>query len=307
MKSYSIVFVGTGAFGKKSFELICMDKRFDVKSVITRQDKPSGRKQAIVYSPIKESAITNNKIVHQPRHISELQQKLVHICPDFLLVVSYGEIIPKNILEIPSIAAVNIHPSLLPKYRGSTPIQEAILQGDSVTGVTWIVMNTRVDSGAIIIAHRVPISETDTSITLAEKLSLLAARKTPEVLIDFANNRRTIVQDENFATYCKKITKADGLLDFRQETAEQMCRKLCAYQPWPGCYFFLNKKRIIVLEGYEVEQKISPGEVLCEKDAITIGTRVNAFSISMLRPEGKRPMQSAEFLKGLRGEGLTTV
>ena len=310
MKTYSVVFVGTGIFGVKTLEALAGNKRFEIPFVITGNDKKSGRGMVLTPSPVKkavqETATLNKLFIQQPGRIRNLKQKLIHTAPDFILVVSYGEIIKKDILAIPRIGCINIHPSLLPKYRGASPVQETILSGDDRTGITWILMDERMDAGRVISQKPVAISGDENTIELAEKLSGAAASGTADALINFAGHGKSFLQDETQATYCKKIAKSDGLLDFKVETAVQMTRKIRAYTPWPGCYFVWNEKRIKIIQAVAVEQKISSGgptvgEIRADKGKLLIGTLSGALDVITVQPESKKPMPAAEFIKGIKG------
>lgn len=306
----SFIFAGTGAFGVPVLQRLASDRRFKIPFVITGKDKPAGRGLQQTLSPIKKIAIANKLIVHQPESILELKQKLIQEKPDFLLVVSYGEIISKEILAIPRFGAINIHPSLLPRYRGASPVQEAILHGDHETGVTWILMNEKMDSGPVIAQEKIPIDPDEDSPALFEKLAKLAAEKTPEALGDFAKLCRSEPvfsmtqlkkQDESRVTYCKKIRKEDGFIDLHKETAEQILRKIRAYKPWPGCYLFLNSKRIKIIQARTGEQKISSGETkVIDGESLALGTAKGAFLPTIVQSESKREMRIEEFLRGAK-------
>lgn len=299
MQSLSVIFIGTGEFGTSILESLVKDPRIHIPFVITGQDKPAGRNLKITSSPVKEAAIANKLIVHQPTRLVELKQKLIQEKPDFLFICAYGEILKKEILEIPKYGAVNIHGSLLPKYRGASPIQETILQGDKTAGVTWILMNEKMDNGNIIEAKEISVSPEDTAPSLSHKLAGLAAQNTARVLIDFSLTRVSLKQNENLASYCRKIKKDNGLLDFHQETAEFMLRKIRAYTPWPGCYILWNKKRLKIITAGKVEQKIGSGEVRVENEkALFIGAKEGCLAPLIVQPESKKPMGIAEFLRG---------
>ncbi|MBI2453766.1 methionyl-tRNA formyltransferase [Candidatus Peregrinibacteria bacterium] len=175
MKSLSVIFVGTGPFGVQILNTLIRNQNFTISFVITSPDVPQGRRLKVHPSAIKETALKNNLIVHEPKRIIDMYEKIVQQKCDFLLVVSYGAIIPEVILKIPRLAPVNIHPSLLPKYRGASPIQESLLNRDRITGVTWISMNSDLDAGDIIGQRELPIDPDDDARTMGEKLSAAAA------------------------------------------------------------------------------------------------------------------------------------
>lgn len=301
MNTLKLIFAGTGAFAAPIIETLVLTPHVHIPFVITAPDKPSGRGLSLTSSPVKLICEKNKIFVQQPRTILELIQNFDRESPDILLVVDYGEIIPKKVLDKAKFGGVNIHPSLLPLYRGSSPIQEALLHGDSKTGVTWIKMTPKMDAGPIIYQETLPITNNDTYPTLSAKLSFLAVQKTPSVLLNFAKNMHTIPQNETHATYCKKIEKADGLIQPERETAEQILNKIRAYTPWPGCYIFLDGKRIKVIQAMTGEQKISAGEMKRTGDAgFAIGTKQGVLLPAIVQPESKKPMTIAEFLRGFK-------
>lgn len=299
MNPISVIFIGTGAFGVGALQKLATDPNFHIPLVVTGQDKAVGRGLKTVFSPVKEIALANKLIAQQPLSIGELKQKLIQLKPDYLLVVAYGEIIKKEILDIPTIASVNIHASLLPKYRGASPIQESILHGDNQTGITWIKMNSKMDTGDIIAQKSLEISEDDTFETLSKRLSYLASQNTGETLKKFAENKLAMPQNDSLATYCRKIQKNDGFIDVHKETAEEILRKIRAYTPWPGCSILWNGKRLKITQAVMGEQKISTGVVqVVDGKILAIGTLKGTLLPLKVQPESKREMDIAEFLKG---------
>ncbi len=299
MNPISVVFIGTGAFGVGTLQGLATDPCFHIPLVITGQDKAVGRGLKTAFSPVKEAAIANKLIVQLPLSIGELKQKLIQLNPDYLLVVAYGEIMTKEILDIPTIASVNIHASLLPKYRGASPIQESILHGDSETGITWIKMDSKMDTGDTIAQKSLKISEDDTFETLYKHLSDFAAQNTGEILTKFAKNRASEPQNNQVATYCKKIQKNDGFIDVYKGTALEILRKIRAYTPWPGCSILWNGKRLKITQAVIGEQKISTGMVqVVDGKILAIGTLKGALLPLEVQPESKRKMNIKEFLKG---------
>lgn len=299
MNPISVIFIGTGAFGVGTLQKLATDPIFHIPLVITGQDKAVGRGLKTAFSPVKETALANKLIVQQPLSIGELKQKLIQLKPDYLLVVAYGEIIKNEILDIPSIASVNIHASLLPKYRGASPIQEALLHGNSQTGITWIKMDSKMDTGDVIAQKSLQISGDDTFETLANRLSDLSAQNTGGILKKFAKNKLSTPQDNSLATYCRKIQKNDGFIDVHKETAEEILRKIRAYTPWPGCSILWNGKRLKITQAVMGEQKISTGVVqIVDNKILAIGTLKGTLLPKRVQPESKREMNIAEFLKG---------
>lgn len=289
MEKLKVIFVGTGDFGVPILEALFKDRGVEIPLVITGMDKPAGRGMKMTFSPIKQAATSNKLIVHQCSKIAGLKQKIMQTKPDFLLVVAFGEIIPVEILKLAKFGAINVHGSLLPQYRGASPIQEALLRGDSQTGVTWILMEKKMDAGAIVSQEKILISNEDTAPSLFEKLSLLAAKHTPSVLRNFADSGEKKSQDEAHASYCRKIKKSDGLIEPQKENARDILNKIRAYNPWPGCFFFWNGKRIKLVQAKLSEQKNSSD---------VIATKNGLLQIERVQPESKKEMAFSEFLRG---------
>lgn len=306
MNTSSVIYVGTGEFGVSILNTLAADKRIQIPFVITGQDKPSGRHLEMHGSAVKETALKNKLIVHQSNHITELKQKIIQANPDFLLVCSFGEIIPLEILKIPKFGSVNIHGSLLPKYRGASPIQEALRHGDTITGITWTLMNEKMDAGEIIEKRELKINPEDNYETLWPRMSELAAEATFDILMNFVKTCKKTPQDESKATYCRKIKKQDGEINVMQESATEIVNKIRAYTPWPGCFIFWNGKRLKIIQAITAEQKISSGVMgagevkILNGNILAIGTRKGAVSLLRVQMEGKREMGIEEFLRGQR-------
>jgi methionyl-tRNA formyltransferase len=301
MKTLSVIFVGTGEFGAKILSALASDKRIKIPFVVTGEDKPVGRNLKLTPNTIKLTGLLNNLIIHQPQRIEDLKDKIVQAQPDYLLVVAYGEIIKKGILQIPKHGSINIHGSLLPKHRGASPIQEAILNGDKTIGITWILMNEKMDAGDIVAQKEIPILPEDTYGSLSEKLSDLSAQFTGDVLCDFADINKSFPQNDKGATYCKKIEKKDGLIDPTKETAEQIERKIRGYNPWPGCFLQLDGKRLKITKAATTEQKIDAGKIeVINGTTLLIGTKKGTLIPLRVQPESKKEMDVGEFLRGRR-------
>lgn len=301
MQPLSIVFASTGEFGVPILNTLASDPRIKINFVVTGEDKAAGRGLNIKIPPVKQAALLNKLIIQQPSRFTELKRKFTQEKPDFLVVVAYGEILNESILRLPKYGAINIHASLLPQYRGASPIQEAILNGDTATGITWILMNKYMDKGNIIARKQINIAPEDTYLSLSLKLSGIAASNTAEVLFRFAENQKSEPQDDSKATCCRKIKKQDGFIDVKNETAEEILRKIRAYTPWPGCYLTLNGKRIKIVQAKIDEQKICAGEVkYLDKKTVALGTTKDALIPLIVQPESKREMPMEAFLQGFK-------
>lgn len=303
MDKLSVIFVGTGEFGVNTLNALASDPRVDIPFVVTGVDKEAGRNLKLKSSPVKAAAELNKLFIHQPKSIADLKQKITQAKPDLLLVVSYGEIMDESVLKIPKYGAINIHGSLLPRYRGASPIQESILNGDKKAGITWIVMDKHMDSGDIISRKELAISDEDTYKTLSDKLSQVSAKETANILVEYLKTGKKTPQEEKNATYCRKISREDGLIKVKEETADEIVRKIRAYTPWPGCYLMWNGKRlkIIMARVDNGEQKISSG--ITKKlngDLLAIGTANGTLLPLRVQPESKREMSIEEFVRGQR-------
>lgn len=305
MKTLSVVFFASPKIAIPPLQALLENKHFEVISVVTQSPKEVGRGQNIAQTPVCDFAKLNKLIVHHDDEIKKIEQHIRNETkeqPDFLVVCAYGKILPQSLLEIPRFGAINIHFSLLPKYRGASPIQEALLQGDNATGITFITMNEELDAGNILLQESLIIENDDTADTLSEKLSRLSAKLLPRVLLDIAEGRATsLPQDKNRVTFCRKIKKEDGLLDPEKETALEMFRKIRAYTPWPGTSVTISGKRLKILYATPlIEQKISSNKWLIEGENLIFGTKQGCLVIHKIQPEGKREMLASEFIRGYR-------
>lgn len=310
MEKLRVIYIGNPEFAINPLKALLQDSRFQVTSVVCSNDKEAFRGKKLIEQPVCQFAKLNKLIIHKTEKIKEFDHALMAKKPDFLVVFAYGYILPSSILKIPTLGCINIHPSLLPKYRGPTPVQEALLNGDRETGVTLISMNESMDSGDILWMESAIVEESDNADTLTLRLSKKASDFLPKVLKDFANGSLKLKpQDHSKATYCRKIKKEDGKIDFKKETAEEILRKIRAYTPWPSAYFFLDGKRIKILSAKtsaassasaDFEQKISSGSIERIKDKLIIGTVKGVLIPLFIQSEGKKPLPIEEFLKGYR-------
>ncbi|MBU1091989.1 methionyl-tRNA formyltransferase [Patescibacteria group bacterium] len=243
-----IIFFGTPEFSVKILE--AMDKNgFTLVAVVTTPDKPKGRKLVLTPSPVKLWAQEHNVRFLQPTLIKDLRIKIqdLRIKPDLFVVASFGKILPKEILEIPKYGTLNVHPSLLPKLRGPSPIQTAILNGEKETGVTIMLMNEKMDEGPILAQQELRIKIQDLGFKkLEEELAKLGGKLLIETIPKWIDGKITPQpQDHNQATYSKLIKKSDGEINWN-EPAEKIYNKICAFTPWPSAYYFENGKRVII-------------------------------------------------------------
>ena len=256
-----IIFAGTTEFGIPTLEKL--KKNYELVLIITQPDKPSGRKQVLAPPPIKVWAEKNNVPTLQPSKISEIGEQFTDKKPDLFLVAAYGQIIPTSILHIPRFKSINIHGSLLPKYRGATPIQNAILNGDKETGITLIQMDEKMDHGPIIAKEKLVIEENDDYALLYKKMSVLASDLVAKTLPDwFANKIKPAPQVDSIATYTKLLTRADGKINWTNP-AKSIDQQIRGLNPEPGTWTTLDGKTIKILSAKAVsEAKIElPGKI----------------------------------------------
>ena len=301
-----IIFMGTPEFAVPPLEQLIQNK-YQVVAAYTRPDKPAGRGRSLVSSPVKKAAITWGLPVLQPVSLkkAEVVAQLADLHPDVIVVAAFGQILPQSVLDIPRHGCLNIHPSLLPRFRGASPVAAAILAGDEVTGVSIMLMDSGLDTGPILAQTTVPVSPQDTTGSLTARLSAEASSLLPEVLPGWTRGEITPrPQDEAAATYSGTITKEAGGIDWRLP-AVQIERRVRAFQPWPGCHTTWQGKRLEIIEAVPLPgvENLEAGQVVTlEKEAAAfgIGTADGVLGVLKVQLEGKRAMQAAEFLRGQR-------
>ncbi|CAF0695906.1 methionyl-tRNA formyltransferase [Candidatus Methylacidithermus pantelleriae] len=301
-----IVFVGTGAFAVPTLEALAQS-RHSILAVVTQPDRPAGRGQELTPSPVKEAALKFHLRIYQPERINAEHSvaQLRYLQPDVLLVCSYGQIVSKDVLEVPKVAALNVHGSLLPRHRGASPVQAAILHRDRETGVTVIWMDEGIDTGDILLAEKAMVRSTDTAQTLGERLSRMAPRvllKALELLEEGKAPR--IPQDPKLATYAPRLTKEDGRIDWSRPKEETEAQ-IRAMIPWPGAYTFVpdreGKKMLKIFRVIiSLRARGKPGEV-CRVDEHGILVAAGEKGGLLLREvqlEGKKRMAAKDFAHG---------
>ena len=299
-----IVFLGTPDFAVKPLESI-IENGYNVVAAITNPDKPVGRKQTITACPVKETALRHGIPVYQYTKIrNEGVEDLKALKPDLMVTCAFGQILSQEILDIPTIGTINIHASLLPKYRGSSPIQWAIINGEKVTGITIMFTDVGVDTGDIIFQDELQIEDTDTAGTLFDKLSVLGSKSVIKAIeaIETGTYTRT-KQDETKATHTKFFNKESGLLNFNK-TADEIVNLVRGLNPWPVAYFMYKDEKIQV---YSAENKNSdynaePGTVVSADKKTGLIVNVNGGSVRLktLKKSGGKLMPDTDFLNGNR-------
>src|SRR5213079_2701468 len=294
-----IVFIGTGEVGVPTLQGL-LKSEHDVVGVVTQPDKPVGRSQQIEPPPIKRIPITTNIAILQPPRIKDPHaiEEIRAITPDVIVVMAYGQILPRAVLEIPKIACLNLHASLLPRWRGAAPIQAAIAAGDHETAVTVMYMDEGLDTGDILLQHKIAISPTETGATLHDRLAHIA----PEALLESlrllaASNAPRIPQDKSLANYAPKLNREAGRLNW-YESSEAIERKIRAYNPWPGAFTELGGGNLKIFTASIADLRGKPGEILRKNRELVVATSDRALSLTGVQLEGKRRMSAAEFLRG---------
>lgn len=296
-----IVYMGTPDFAVGPLEAM-VEAGYEITAVVTQPDKPKGRSDKLIPSPVKECALRYGIPVLTPEKIKapEAVEELRKYEADLFVVAAFGQILSEEILTMPRLGCINIHASLLPKYRGAAPIQWSIIDGEKETGITIMQMDKGLDTGDILFQKVVPILDTDTGESLFDKLAEVGARFLVEVLPDIeAGNIHPIKQDESRSTYAKMLSKAIGEIDWDKDadTLEHLVRGL---NSWPSAYTRLNGKQLKIWQSHVVLGIDKEPGTVCEvtKDAIIIATGKDGLAITELQLEGKKRMAARDFLAG---------
>lgn len=296
-----IIFMGTPDFAVHSLQAL-INSEYQVVAVVCQSDKPVGRKQVLTAPPVKQHAAKYGITVLQPeilRGNTDFHKKLEELNPELICVTAYGKILPVEILELPRFGCINVHASLLPKYRGAAPINWAIINGERITGITTMLMDKGMDTGDILLKSELEILDDDTSETLSDKLSEIGAElllKTIRGYID--DSIKPVKQDENQATYAPMLKKETGLIDWTMaaDSIRNLSRGLL---PWPVAYTFLDKKILKIYSADIVKETGMPGHVIrSSKSELVIGTGSDSLSLKEVQLEGNRVMDIKSFLAG---------
>jgi methionyl-tRNA formyltransferase len=298
-----IVFIGTGEIGVPTLRAL-LHSEHEVVAVVTQPDKPVGREQSIEPPPIKKALIGRARPpgapILQPGRIKDPQTigEIRRLTPDVIVVVAYGQILPSDVLEIPRLACLNLHASLLPRWRGAAPVQAAIAAGDCETGITVMFMDEGLDTGDILLQRSVEIRPTETAGSMHDRLAQIA----PEALLESlrllaAGNAPRITQENARATYAPKLKREHGQIDW-SESAEAIERKIRAYNPWPGAFMKVDRQNLKVFSASVVDFNGQSGEVLRSDKDLIVAAGKGALSLAEVQLEGKRRMTAGEFLRG---------
>jgi len=297
----TIIFMGTPDFSVPTLNILI--QHHDVIGVITQPDRPAGRGGDIKQSPIKQLALQHDIPVFQPKSmrkqptIEALRQWQSDI-PDFYIVAAFGQILPQEVLDIPKYGSINVHASLLPRWRGAAPIHAAIRAGDNETGVTIMQMDAGLDTGPMLSKRAIEIAPDETGQSLHDKLAVIGS----ELLIDtlpgvMSGEIQPEQQNDDLTTYAPQINKTDGLIDW-SESAASIERMVRAFTPWPGTYTFWNDKQLKIHNGMVIEGKADAGKVIEHDDEIAVGTGDGLFVLKEVQLQGKKRVDITAFVNG---------
>jgi methionyl-tRNA formyltransferase len=301
--SLNLVFCGTPRFAVPTLGKL-IEAGFRVDLVVTQPDRPKGRGLELVSSPIKEHALKLELPIAQPEAIKNntaFRAQLTGLKPDAIIVVGYGRIIPQWMLDLPPLGNINLHASLLPKYRGAAPIQWAIARGETITGLTTMKIDAGLDTGDILLQEEMPIACDDTAETLAPKLAAVGADLTVETLRGLqTGNIHPRPQDDAHATLAPILKKEDGLLDFSRP-ATDILNRMRGFQPWPGAYSKFRGKNLQVWKAVALDRAMPFSALKAEGDRLVVGCgQSTAIELLELQLEGKKRISASAFIRGYR-------
>ena len=296
MKEQRILFMGTAQFALPSLSKL-LDLNQNIIGVYSSPPKKANRGMEITNSPIINYAQSKSLNFSYPDNLKDKNEvlKIKELNPDIIIVIAYGLIIPRSILEIPKIGCFNLHGSLLPRWRGAAPIQRAIIEGDNKTGITFMKMDEGLDTGDIVLSKEINISTNDNHQSLENQLANLGAESFEEFLELIEKKRDFIQQNNDLATFAKKIDKSETRLDWN-ESAEKIIRRINAYSPNPGAWFEFKGKRIKILEASITSQSGKSGTII--SDDLIIGCGEQSIQPQILKKEGKEEINLNDFLRG---------
>jgi methionyl-tRNA formyltransferase len=306
-----ILFIGTGEIGLPTLRMLREWRQHQLVGIVTQPDKPVGRDQKLTPPPIK--AATQQLGVAYARSDDELELPVLQplrikareaieairiLNPDVIVVMAYGQILPRELLEIPKIACLNLHASILPRWRGAAPIQAAIAAGDGETGITVMYMDEGLDTGDILLAKKIEIAPSETGGSLHARLAEIAPESLRDAISLLAKEEapRT-AQESKLATYAPKLEREHGRIDWA-EPAEVIERKIRAFNPWPGGFMEFDKRKLKIFRATIVHRSGNPGEILADENELVVAAGKDALSLDEVQLEGKRRMSATDFLRG---------
>ena len=294
--------MGTPGFALRILE--ALNNQCEVELVVTQPDKPVGRKKEIIFNPVKKFALDKNLNLFQPDKLKDNHQAietLKSINPDIVFVAAYGKILPEEILDIPKYGCINVHASILPKYRGAAPINWSLINGEKETGITIMKMDSGMDTGNIISSHKIKINDDDDTLILTEKLSILSAKK----IVEFINNLvlngsyESKSQNENEATLAPKIKKEDALIDW-QKDAEGIRNLIRGCNPWPVAHTHFKDQIIRIFKvSLDNSSNINPGQIINKDGRLIVGCGQGSIEIFEIQRSGQKRLSGKEFLNGI--------
>lgn len=304
-QSENLVFCGTPQFAVPTLEKL-VEAAFNVRLVLTQPDRPKGRGLGLVASPVKEAASRLGLHMYQPVKIKqneELRAKLTDIAPAAIIVVGYGRIIPKWMLALPRYGNINLHASLLPKYRGAAPIQWAIASGEQITGVTTMRIDEGLDTGDILLQKEQAILDEDTAQTLSPRLAAIGAELMIETLRGLGENSLSPAPQRNDeATLAPILDKEDGRIDFNR-TAQEIFNRLRGFQPWPGAFTIFRGKTLNITAAKPVAEHVPQAQLLIKESRLLVGCgNASALELFEVQPEGRKKISARDFAHGYRPE-----
>jgi methionyl-tRNA formyltransferase len=302
--THRVAFLGTPEFAVPALRELYADPRVDVALVVTQPDRPAGRGRRLRPSPVKQAVLDLGLPLNQPERVNDPDElsRIRGTNPDLIVLVAYGEFLDRALLSLPPHGCLNLHPSLLPRYRGASPVQATILNGDAETGITIMKMTRKLDAGPILHQRVVPLSGTETTGALAERLAHIGAIDLPDVIDRWiAGEIRAVPQDESLATYTSEIGKADAKIDWSQ-SAIQIERFIRAMDPWPRAWTELGGERLSVLGARIASDGDGRafGEITLAADRVLVSTGAGWLELLMMQPAGKRAMDASSWARGAR-------
>jgi methionyl-tRNA formyltransferase len=300
-----IVFLGSPDFAVPGLRALAAG--YTVVGVVTQPDREAGRGRTLVAPPVKAAALELGLPVIQPEKLRapEALAQLQAWAPDLIVVAAFGQILRPSVLDLPRFGCINVHGSLLPRWRGAAPIQAAILAGDMETGITIMKMDSGVDTGPMLSRRAIPISVGDTAGSVFKKMSALGAELLLETLPPYlAGGIQPRPQPEEGVTYAPMLKKEDGLLDFTCP-AEELVRRVRAFNPWPGAYFGWQGGLMKIHAAHAIDGRAEPGAHLIQQKMPAIGTEEGLLVLDVVQPEGKKPMSGKAFLAGTAWEKIS--
>ena len=294
-----IVFFGTPEFAVPSLKTL-LDSDHEVIAVVTQPDRQSGRGRRMKPCPVKAAAEEAGIKVLQPRSVREPEfiDELKQLAPTLIVVVAYGQILPPEIIHMPEFGCVNVHASLLPKYRGAAPINKALIDGEEKTGVMTMIMDEGMDTGPVLLKEETKITQEDTAGSLSKRLSEIGAGRLIPTLKGLGKGNLKPIPQEGEPSYAPTMKKSDGLIQWSL-SAEEICNFIRGMNPWPGAYGFVGEERFKILMAFPVEGEGAAGLIdSVTKDELVVGTGSGRISITSIQPSGKPVMEIRAFLQG---------